>query len=142
MLHKIYISIIVILVSVFSFISYTSSAASSEQMHQSDTLKMIMASERKIWLEDRREWKACNVSVIDRETNRQIASNRFIVSKDGTCPDIPQKHFISKDQYIKDLQLNEGYGVFDDDSIYPIAIENAKLQNLVPKSNSPISLAN
>lgn len=139
--HKIYISIIVILVSVFSWISYTTFASSSEQKTQSDTLKMIMASERTVRLEDGREWKACNVHVNDKETKRLIAAHRFVLSIDGTCPALPSDYYISKSDYIKELQTNEGFGIFDEDSIYPGVIKGQKL-NFQTVTNSSISLAN
>lgn len=119
MYHKIYISVIIILVSLLSWTTYTSTLASNELKDDSHTLRQLMASEREVPLPNGKKTKACNVRVNDKETNRLVAGHRFILSKDGTCPSMPQDIFINKEEYIKELQTNEGYGIFDNDSIYP-----------------------
>jgi hypothetical protein len=74
---------------------------------------------RQISLQDGTNWKACQVEVVDKEVERQVAKYRYIISKDNTCPKYPQKMYISKSEYINELQNNKGWGIFDDHYIWP-----------------------
>jgi hypothetical protein len=77
------------------------------------------STEIDISLEDGRQWKACNVTVIDKDLNRMVTAHRFVISKENKCPEFPQDLYISKAEYIKDLQNNKGWGIFDRDYIWP-----------------------
>jgi hypothetical protein len=117
--HKIYILVIIVLVLTLSWTTYIFNTASSALKYDSELLNTLMATERNISLADGKEWKACNVRVKDKETNRLIAGHRFVISKDGSCPSRVQDYYISKSEYINELQTKPGYGIFDQDYTYP-----------------------
>ena len=79
--------------------------------------------EKYISLANGKEWKACLVEVNDSEVKRIIARNRYIISKDGNCPISPNSINLTKSQYINELQNSKGWGIFDDDFVYPDLIK-------------------
>jgi predicted ATP-grasp superfamily ATP-dependent carboligase len=91
---------------------------------------------RQISLRDGTDWKACQVEVVDKELQRQITKYRYVISKDNTCPEYPQKMYISKSEYINELQNNKGWGIFDDNYTYPDLIKPDIKQTNQSSSNS------
>jgi hypothetical protein len=94
------------------------------------------STEIDISLEDGSQWKACNVTVIDKDLNRMVTAHRFVISKENKCPEFPQDLLITKEEYIKELQNNKGWGIFDRDYIYPDMIPPDIKQTNQSSSNS------
>jgi hypothetical protein len=136
MYHKIYISVIIILASLLSWSTYNFTVSSNELKDDSLSLRQLMASEKEVPSPNGKSIKACNVRVNDKETNRLITAHRFIFSKDKTCPALPGDYYISKEEYIKELQNNKGWGIFDDDYVYPDMIPADIKQTNQSSSNS------
>ena len=95
------------------------------------------SNEKSISLENGKDWKACMVNVIDKEVNREIARNRYVISKDNVCPKNPQNFYLSKSEFINQLNSNKGWGIFDDNYTYPDLIK----PDISKQSSSTISVS-
>ena len=124
MYHKIYIGIITALILVLSWTTYSFTSASNEYKADRESLNYFIGNEQPAVVNGK-DLKACRVNVIDKNLNRTISAHRYVISKDNICPKPPEPYkdyYITKDEYIKELQNNKGWGIFDDSSIYPETI--------------------
>jgi hypothetical protein len=125
---------ILILVCIIQFVIISIGPFFYSQVYSSDMKSR--SAEIDISLEDGRKWKACNVTVIDKDLNRMVTAHRFVISKENKCPEFPQDLLITKEEYIKELQNNKGWGIFDRDYIYPEMIPPDIKQANQSSSNS------
>jgi hypothetical protein len=121
MYHKIYLTVITILVVILSLSVYNSINLSNEIQRNYQLLDNSYASEKQITLADGKEWKACKIGIREIELimSRSGISSNYTISKDNKCPEISQDYSTSKKEYITYLQNNPGWGVFDSQNIYP-----------------------
>lgn len=115
MSHKIYISIIAILIIALSYTSFT---AWSYNNSTEALIKPIYSSEKKVTTPEG-EKLACSVQVVDQKTGRTFASHKYILAQNNTCSNSPYRVILSKEDYIKEIQTSDTWGILDDDYLTP-----------------------
>lgn len=132
MTSKIYISIIAILLVTLTYISFNSW---NYYRLTEPSINAVYSNEKKVMTTEG-EKLACSVQVIDKPTGRMIASHRFILAKNNVCPNSPQKFYISKNEYIKEIQSSETYGIFDNDYLDPTIAKPEQWISTLSSTNS------
>lgn len=132
--RKILTSIIVILfvsLSLISFEYYRYRSSTQPLIEQFFSLEKKVQVIGKVVL-------ACSTRVYDKDTSRLISSHNYSPAVNEKCPqDRPVELYLSKSDYIKEIQNSDTWGIFDYDYINPEAAkprpENWK--SIYPKSN-------
>jgi hypothetical protein len=119
MSHKIYISIIAVLLIALSYSSFTAWSYNNSVQSLESLVKPIYSSEKKI-ITPEGEKLACSVQVIDQKTGRMFASHKYILAKNNTCSSSPYQVSLSKEEYIKEIQTSDTWGILDDGYLTPI----------------------
>lgn len=124
MKHKIFISIISILVCFSLFISFS-------YWKYYDSTNLILSEnigDQKMLFTTSGNRLACNTRIYDKESGRLISTNIFILAKNNECSKESQNLYISKNDFIKEIQSSPTWGVFDIDYNDPIlAVPDPKI---------------
>lgn len=114
MYHKIYIGAISLLIITLSLLTYNFLKLQNETKVDPILLGNTFGLEKKI-ITSKGEKLTCSAEVVDSKTGRVITSHKFILAVNNNCVGAPFKVSLTKEEYIKEIQNNPTWGIFDDD---------------------------